>query len=207
MFDLGMQLRWLACDLTSRVQVMLTKDACGSAGSAGQHLEHVKLRVAPADNPWESGVAAAQMRKAQVDEGTEDEEEACCVSIVCNLLLGLQRGSRRDRVAAKFVENEFEKCDRLMEIFTRRSARVAAAEVCCSLCSAPRAGRHASLDRLPAFLRGVVDIPWSGLARAFLVRCNNMQGRSTSFLNIRQPSPAACLHHQTLSCVGCAGAH
>ena len=70
------------------------------------------------------------MRKAQIDEGTEEEEEACCVSIVCNLLLGLQRGSRRDRVAAKFVENEFEKCDRLLEIFTRRSARVAAAEVC-----------------------------------------------------------------------------
>ena len=69
------------------------------------------------------------MKKAQIDEGTEDEEEACCVSIICNLLLGLQRGSRRDRVAAKFVENEFEKCDRLLEIFTRRSARVAAAEV------------------------------------------------------------------------------
>ena len=70
-----------------------------------------------------------QMKKSQTDEGTEEEEEACCVSIVCNLLLGLQRGSRRERVASKFVENEFEKCDRLMEIFTRRSARVAAAEV------------------------------------------------------------------------------
>ncbi len=30
----------------------------------------------------------------------------------------LGRGSRRDRVAAKFVESEFEKIDRLMEIYT-----------------------------------------------------------------------------------------
>ena len=34
--------------------------------------------------------------------------------------------SRRDRVAAKFVENEFEKCDRLMEVYFRYEARVAA---------------------------------------------------------------------------------
>ena len=36
--------------------------------------------------------------------------------------------SRRDRVAAKFVENEFEKCDRLMEVYFRYEARVAAEE-------------------------------------------------------------------------------
>lgn len=34
------------------------------------------------------------------------------------LLQNLGRGSRRDRVAAKFVESEFEKVDRLMEIYT-----------------------------------------------------------------------------------------
>ena len=36
--------------------------------------------------------------------------------------------SRRDRVAAKFVEAEFEKCDRLMEIYARYEGRVAAEE-------------------------------------------------------------------------------
>ena len=36
--------------------------------------------------------------------------------------------SRRDRVAAKFVENEFEKCDRLMEVYFRYEAQVAAEE-------------------------------------------------------------------------------
>ena len=140
----------------------------------------------------QSGLAAAQMKKAQVDEGTEDEEEACCVSIVCNLLLGLQRGSRRDRVAAKFVENEFEKCDRLLEIFTRRSARVAAAEVCCSLAFVPRAGRHACLRCL----------------QTLLLSCNSRaeQGRCAPFLNSRQQAPAAC-RHRALTCGGCTGAH
>ncbi len=32
--------------------------------------------------------------------------------------------ARRDRVAAKFVENEFEKCDRLMELYFRYEERV-----------------------------------------------------------------------------------
>ena len=41
------------------------------------------------------------------------------VSIIGNLLSGLPRGSRRDRVAAKFVEAEFEKCDRLFEVYFR----------------------------------------------------------------------------------------
>ena len=41
---------------------------------------------------------------------------------------GLPRGSKRDRVAAKFVENEFEKVDRLMELYSRYSGRVAAEE-------------------------------------------------------------------------------
>ena len=40
----------------------------------------------------------------------------------------LARGSRRDRVAAKFVENEFEKVDRLMELYGRYGARVMAEE-------------------------------------------------------------------------------
>ena len=40
----------------------------------------------------------------------------------------LARGSRRDRVAAKFVENEFEKVDRLMELHGRYTTRVATEE-------------------------------------------------------------------------------
>lgn len=32
---------------------------------------------------------------------------------------GILRGSRRDRLLCKFVENEYEKIDRLMELYTR----------------------------------------------------------------------------------------
>lgn len=32
---------------------------------------------------------------------------------------GILRGSRRDRLLSKFVENEFEKIDRLMELYMR----------------------------------------------------------------------------------------
>lgn len=44
------------------------------------------------------------------------------------LTQGVSKASRRDRVAAKFVENEFEKCDRLMELFFRYRGRVGAEE-------------------------------------------------------------------------------
>ncbi|KAG6487001.1 hypothetical protein ZIOFF_055582 [Zingiber officinale] len=37
---------------------------------------------------------------------------------------GILRGSRRDRLLSKFVENEFEKIDRLMELYMRYSDRV-----------------------------------------------------------------------------------
>lgn len=65
-----------------------------------------------------------KLKRPAGEEGEEQEEEEHCVSLITNLLLGLQRGSRRDRVAAKFVENEFEKCDRLMEIYLRLVDRV-----------------------------------------------------------------------------------
>ena len=73
----------------------------------------------------------------------EAEEEERCVSIISSLLNNLARGSRRDRVCAKFVENEFEKCDHIMELYTRYNARVRAEEVRSSLSSTwqPRAAR------------------------------------------------------------------
>jgi beta-catenin-like protein 1 len=48
------------------------------------------------------------------------EVEERCVSLIASLLTNLgPKGGRRERVAAKFVEAEFEKCDRLLEIFFR----------------------------------------------------------------------------------------
>ena len=70
-----------------------------------------------------------QLKRPAGEESEDQEEEERCVSIIANLLLALQRGSRRDRVAAKFVENEFEKCDRLAEVYLRMLTRVQAEEV------------------------------------------------------------------------------
>eukprot|EP00798_Chlamydomonas_sp_ICE-L_P016784 gene16784-23060_t len=54
--------------------------------------------------------------RGERDVDTEIEERA--VSIISNLCQNLGvRGGRRERVSSKFVENEFEKCDRLMEIY------------------------------------------------------------------------------------------
>ena len=50
----------------------------------------------------------------------ETEVEERSISIVFNLLQNQgPKGGRRERVAAKFVEAEFEKCDRLMELYFR----------------------------------------------------------------------------------------
>ena len=69
------------------------------------------------------------MKHKKGEENTEQEEEEHTVSVISNLFQGLSRGSRRDRVAAKFVENEFEKCDRLMELYNRYLTKVVAEQV------------------------------------------------------------------------------
>lgn len=73
---------------------------------------------------------ALQIKRRKGEEGHEGDEEERVVSIISSLLHNLARGSRRDRVCAKFVENEFEKCDHIMELYTRYDGRVRAEEVC-----------------------------------------------------------------------------
>lgn len=48
------------------------------------------------------------------------------MSLVASLFGGILRGSRRERLLSKFVENECEKIDRLMELYIRYSDRVKA---------------------------------------------------------------------------------
>lgn len=54
----------------------------------------------------------------------KEEIEEHAISIIASLLGGLTRGSRRERLIGKFMENEFEKIDRLMELYTRYTDRV-----------------------------------------------------------------------------------
>ncbi|GIL93422.1 hypothetical protein Vretimale_6066 [Volvox reticuliferus] len=66
------------------------------------------------------------------EHDVDGEVEERCVSLVSNLVTQLPaagRGaSRRERLLAKFVENEFEKTDRLMELLFRYQSRVRAEE-------------------------------------------------------------------------------
>lgn len=56
----------------------------------------------------------------------KEELEERLISLVASLFGGISRGSRRERLLSKFVENEFEKIDRLMELYMRYSNRVKA---------------------------------------------------------------------------------
>lgn len=58
----------------------------------------------------------------------EEEEEVRCVSIIANLFICLEDESSRDRLLAKFVESEYEKCDRVIEIMIKYAARVSSEE-------------------------------------------------------------------------------
>ncbi|XP_022863084.1 beta-catenin-like protein 1 [Olea europaea var. sylvestris] len=50
-----------------------------------------------------------------------------CINLtLCPISGGILRGSRRERLLSKFVENECEKIDRLMELYMRYSNRVKA---------------------------------------------------------------------------------
>ncbi|KAH6837658.1 ARM repeat superfamily protein [Perilla frutescens var. hirtella] len=56
----------------------------------------------------------------------KEELEERLISLIASLFGGILRGSRRERLLSKFVENECEKIDRLMELYMRYSDRVKA---------------------------------------------------------------------------------
>ncbi|KAF5737722.1 beta-catenin-like protein 1 [Tripterygium wilfordii] len=64
--------------------------------------------------------------KKNKKERYQEELEEHVVSLISSLFGGILRGSRRERLFSKFVENECEKIDRLMELYTRYSDRVKA---------------------------------------------------------------------------------
>jgi beta-catenin-like protein 1 len=74
-----------------------------------------------------SGRSAAAARSRRGADAP-DAEEARAVSLLASALQLLPRGAPRDRVAAKFVEEEFSKVDRLVELWFKYAQRVATAE-------------------------------------------------------------------------------
>lgn len=62
--------------------------------------------------------------KKNKKESYQEELEERLISLIASLFGGILRGSRRERLLSKFVENECEKIDRLMELYVRYSDRV-----------------------------------------------------------------------------------
>ncbi|KAH7534008.1 hypothetical protein FEM48_Zijuj04G0192100 [Ziziphus jujuba var. spinosa] len=60
--------------------------------------------------------------KKNKKERYQEELEERIVSLIASLFGGIMRGSRRERLLSKFVENECEKIDRLMELYLRVKA-------------------------------------------------------------------------------------
>ena len=73
------------------------------------------------------GKGLEKTRKTRGADAAEEEERG--ISVVASLFANLERGSPRyDRLCAKFVEDEFAKCDRLAELWAAYAARVAAVD-------------------------------------------------------------------------------
>ncbi|RVW18506.1 Beta-catenin-like protein 1 [Vitis vinifera] len=71
-------------------------------------------------------VSKIPMSKKNKKERYQEELEERIISLIASLFGGILRGSRRDRLLSKFVENECEKIDRLMELYIRYLDRVKA---------------------------------------------------------------------------------
>ncbi|KAL8550060.1 hypothetical protein ACS0TY_008770 [Phlomoides rotata] len=66
------------------------------------------------------------LSKKNKKKRSSEEYEERLISLIASLFGGILRGSRRERLLSKFVENECEKIDRLMELYMRYSNRVKA---------------------------------------------------------------------------------
>uniref|UniRef100_A0A7N0UXI7 Beta-catenin-like protein 1 N-terminal domain-containing protein n=1 Tax=Kalanchoe fedtschenkoi TaxID=63787 RepID=A0A7N0UXI7_KALFE len=66
------------------------------------------------------------LSKKNKKERYQEELEERILSLIASLFSGILRGSRRDRILSKFVESEYEKIDRLMELYMRYLDRVKA---------------------------------------------------------------------------------
>ncbi|CAL5324118.1 unnamed protein product [Camellia sinensis] len=82
---------------------------------------HIDLMAYVAGKRYRSNIP---INKKNKKKGYKEELEERLVSLIASLFGGILRGSRRERLFSKFVENECEKIDRLMELYMRYSNRV-----------------------------------------------------------------------------------
>ncbi|KAK9266441.1 hypothetical protein L1049_007438 [Liquidambar formosana] len=118
------------------LMIIIMKQKKSAYGSAIRALDFAMTKYPPAcerfvDVLGLKTVFAAFMGKIPISkknkkERYQEELEERIVSLISSLFGGILRGSRRERLLSKFVENECEKIDRLMELYMRYSDRVTA---------------------------------------------------------------------------------
>lgn len=118
------------------LMIIIMKQKKSAYGSAIRALDFAMTKYPPACERFVDVLGlktafAAFMGKIPVNkknkkERYQEELEEHLVSLIASLFAGILRGSRRERLLSKFVENECEKIDHLMELYLRYSDRVKA---------------------------------------------------------------------------------
>ncbi|KAK4754279.1 hypothetical protein SAY87_002383 [Trapa incisa] len=118
------------------LMIIIMKQKKFAYGSAVRALDFAMTRYPPAcerfvdvlglKTAFSAFMGKIPLNKRRKGERSQEELEERIVSLIASLFDGISRGSRRDRLLSKFVENECEKIDRLMELYIRYSDRVKA---------------------------------------------------------------------------------
>ncbi|XP_058098095.1 uncharacterized protein LOC131243049 isoform X2 [Magnolia sinica] len=118
------------------LMIIIMKQKKSAYGSAIRALDFAMTKYPPAcerfvdvlglKTAFSAFMGKISLSKKNKKESYQEELEERIISLIASLFGGLLRGSRRDRLLSKFVENECEKIDRLMELYMRYSDRVRA---------------------------------------------------------------------------------
>lgn len=118
------------------LMIIIMKQKKSAYGSAIRALDFAMTKYPPAcerfvdvlglKTAFAAFMGKIPMNKKNKKERYQEELEERLVSLVASLFGGILRGSRRERLLSKFVENEYEKIDRLMELYIRYSNRIKA---------------------------------------------------------------------------------
>ncbi|OAY57253.1 beta-catenin-like protein 1 [Manihot esculenta] len=116
------------------LMIIIMKQKKSAYGSAIRALDFAMTKYPPAcerfvdvlglKTAFAAFMGKIPMSKKNKKERYQEELEERIVSLIASLFGGILRGSRRERLLSKFVENECEKIDRLMELYIRYSDRV-----------------------------------------------------------------------------------
>lgn len=116
------------------LMIIIMKQKKSAYGSAIRALDFAMTKYPPAcerfvdvlglKTAFAAFMGKIPTSKKNKNERYQEELEERIVSLIASLFGGILRGSRRERLLSKFVENECEKIDRLMELYIRYTDRV-----------------------------------------------------------------------------------